>query len=190
MKFAGNFRQFVTVNPGQTTAIAYALVPLDSGKPAVFKKVKGDPRLFFVANAEIQGLSGMVSGVAAAAFLDVWPTTAAPATLTADGALPVDFNTEFSPNFGSVTQGAIAWKYDVFNPANGAITAETVQTPAATTNPVLTANSGGTVSFWQKPAVKVIGWGLLGLGAVVGVYFLLTGGKRKPSRMGRVNDYK
>lgn len=175
MKFAGNFRQFVTVNPGQSNAIVYALVPLDSGKPAVFKKVKGDPRLFFVANAEIQALSGMVSGVSAAAFLDVWPTVAAPATLTADGALPVDFNTEFTPNFGSVTQGSIAWKYEVFNPANGSITAETNVPPAPVS---ATASTASDKSFFQKPAVKVIGWALLGVGAIVGVYFLVRGTKK------------
>lgn len=179
MKFAGSFRQFVTVNPGQTNAIAYFLVPLDSGKPAVFKKVKGDPRAFFVANAEIQALPNMVAGVAAAAFLDVWPTVAPPATLTGDGALPVDFNAEVVANFGSISQGTIAWKYEVFNPANGAITPETTAAASTAAPTAATANSTTETSFFQKPIVKIVGWGALALGAIVGVYFALKGGKGK-----------
>lgn len=177
MKFAGSFRQFVTVNPGQNNAIAYALVPLDSGKPAVFKKTKGDPRLSFVGNAEVQALAGMVSGVANAAFLDVWPTTNAPATLTSDGTLPADFNTEFTPNWGNLTQGSTVWKYEVFNPANGAITAE-ITVPTSTTAPATTASSTTQPSFFQKPAVKVIGWIALGLGVFLGAYYALRGNKK------------
>lgn len=178
---AGKFRQFVTVNGGLTTAKAYFLVPLSEGKPAVFKVENGDPRLKFVDNAEVQALSGMVSGVAAAAFLNAWPTTNVSVTLTGDGALPTDFNSTVTPNFGKAGDASISWNYSVFNPATGATTPEgtTVAAPATTASTTAT----DTTKWYQKTVVKIVGWGLLIVGAGVGLVFAFKGGKKKsPAR--------